>query len=217
MLQKPSGCSACPLRDKGKGFVPDQLAPNADYIMFGEAPGGTEVETGKPFQGRAGFVLKNWLIKSVPMLQLASERNKISYCNVLRCLPPEIQGRAYPKGEEKLQAEACCSQYLDMGNAHTVILFGESPQRRFFGPELAAEDADDKRLGHDLKGVGGRIGRVIERDGKRFVFAPHPAWILRQPALVTHGQMALRIAVGAERMLEPEYVPWDRAIRELTP
>lgn len=216
MIAKPAGCALCPLRDKGKGFVPDEIAPNgAEYAVVGEAPGGTEVTDGKPFRGRAGFVLKNWLIRAVPMLQLALERGKVSFHNTLRCLPPEIQGRAYPKGQEKLDAEACCSQYLDLGPAKTVILCGESPQRRFFRAELDAEDTDDKKLGHEVKGVMGRVGRVYERDGQRFVFAPHPAFILRQPALVAHGQEALKIAVGAEPLVDVQYMHWGQAMREL--
>lgn len=215
LLAKPSGCDGCPLRDKGKGFVPDQMAPNAEYIAYGEAPGSNEIADGVPFVGMAGFVLKNWLIRAVPAIQLAAERKKISYMNVLRCLPPEVQGRPYPRGQEKIDAERCCTQYRDMGTAQTVILFGESPQRYFFGAELDADDATDRALGHDLKGVMGRIGRVYEKEGRRWVFAPHPAYILRQPALVQHGQQALNIATGAEHVVEPAYLRWEAAMEEL--
>src|ERR1700693_2683344 len=98
MLNKPATCSACPLRDKGKGFVPDQIAKHADYLVYGEAPGSTEIQDGKPFQGKAGFVLKQWIMRQVPPVQLASEKGRVSYANVLRCLPPETRGRAYPTG-----------------------------------------------------------------------------------------------------------------------
>jgi len=73
-----------------------------------------------------------------------------------------------------------------------------------------------RSLGRELKGVTGRIGRVIERDGRRYVFAPHPAYILRQPALVGQGQEALRIAINADKVLEPQILHWDDAIGELT-
>lgn len=203
------------MHDKGKGFVPDQLAPHADYILYGEAPGKNEIAEGKPFVGMAGFVLKNWLVRAVPQIQLAWERKKVSLMNTLRCLPPEVQGRAYPKGQERVDAERCCTQYRDMGTAQTVILFGDSPQRYFFKDELDAEDAVDRQLGHDSKGVMGRIGRVYERDGKRFVFAPHPAFVLRQPALVQHGQQALAIATNTEHTVAVDYMAWDRAMAEL--
>ena len=209
-MTKPETCRGCPLHEIGKGFCPDAIAPHPKILLIGEAPGKTEVATGKPFQGRAGFVLDNWLIRAVPLLQLAKERGEITVMNTLRCLPPEVQGRAYPKGETRIKAEAHCRQYdPDLTPYETVILFGDSPQRAFFGAELAAEDAVDKQLGHELKGVMGRIGREYVKDGKRWVFAPHPAYILRQPALVEHGQAALRIAANTEEEVKPEYVSWS--------
>ena len=216
MLNKPEECKGCPLEHKGKGFVPDDIKPNAKFIVFGEAPGSTEVTQGKPFQGKAGFVLKQWIMKAIPQLQIAEEKHKISYCNVLKCLPPEVQGRPYPKGEEKELAEAHCKQYMQLDEkVETIILCGESPQRFFFDEELSNEDAEDRSLGHDLKGVMGRIGRVYNRDNKRWVFAPHPAYILRQPALVQHGQESFRIGAGVDKPLEPEYVQWEEAVKEL--
>lgn len=218
MLKKPNGCESCPLYTKGVGFCPDQPAKaKAKYLFLGEAPGKNEVEVGKPFVGKAGFVLKNWLMRAVSGIQLAEERGEIMYANTLRCLPPEIQGRPYPKGEEKILAETSCRQYDNFPESiHTVVLFGESPQRAWFGPELDEEDKSDRRLGRDVKGVGGRIGRELERDGKRWIFAPHPAWILRQPALVTHGQRALGIAANTEKIIEPTYyLNWNEAMKEL--
>lgn len=213
MLKKPSGCDTCPLRDKGRGFVPDAISKKDKIRFIGEAPGKNEVDEGSPFVGKAGFVLKSWLIRVVSTLQLALERGEVSFANTLRCLPPEIQGRPYPKGEEKAQAEACCRQYdTPLNTVHTVILLGESPQRATFGTELVAEDASDKAQGRDVKGVTGRIGRVIEKGGIRYVFALHPAYILRQPALVQHGQAALAIASNTERIIEPDYVDWATAL-----
>lgn len=217
MLQKPQGCEGCSLKDKGKGFCKDKPArKTAKYLFIGEAPGKNEVDVGEPFVGKAGFVLKNWLIRAVGDIQLAEERGEIMYANTLRCLPPEIQGRPYPKGEEKTVAEAHCRQYDNFPDSiHTVVLFGESPQRAWFGMELDAEDASDRRLGRSVKGVMGRIGREYEKDGKRWIFAPHPAFILRQPALVQHGQNSLKIAANVDKQVEPDYVKWNEAIEEL--
>ena len=224
MLQKPASCEQCPLYLKGQGFVPDKIQPKEKYRFIGEAPGKQEIQgklvNGKvihePFIGKAGFVLHSWLIHAVPHMKLAYDKKEISFANTLRCLPPEVQGRPYPKGDEKTQAEACCRP-LDtpFHGVHTVVLFGESPQRRWFAQELEAEDASDSRLGREVKGVAGRMGRVYERDGVRFVFAPHPAWILRQPSLVEHGQSCLRIASGEEKKLEVKYVTWNEALAAL--
>ena len=216
ILSKPEGCSSCPLRDKGQGFCPDKVAPRAKYLFVGEAPGKNEIVKGEPFVGKAGFALHNWLIHAVPLLKMAVERGDVTFGNTLRCLPPEVQGRAYPKGEEKTQAEAQCRQYDHFTpEIHTVVLFGESPQRAWFGEELHTEDITDRKLSHDLKGVSGRMGRVYLRDGKRWIFAPHPAWILRQPALVAHGQACLKIAANESTEVSVDYTNWDRAMGEL--
>lgn len=216
MIAKPNGCAGCPLETKGKGFCPDKPSKKHLYRFVGEAPGKNEVDVGEPFVGKAGFVLKNWLIRAVPEMQLAAERDEIDYANTLRCLPPEIAGRPYPKGEEKLLAEAHCRQYDDISPlTHTVVLFGDSPQRVWFKEELEQEDAAAKRLGRDAPGVMGRVGREYFKDGKRWVFAPHPAYILRQPALAQHGQMSIKIAANVDRVMEPDYISWIEALKEL--
>lgn len=210
-------CSDCPLRDCGaRGFVPDDIPAKAEIIFRGEAPGKTEVETGKPFTGQAGFVLRSWLIRAVPSLQMALEKGKVGFSNNLKCLPPEMNGRSYPTGDLKRAAEAHCAQFTNWPDTvHTVILCGEHPQRYYFGEVLEQEDAVDRSLGRGAKGVLGRVGRVYEKDGKRWVFCLHPAFILRQPALVGQGQEALKIAAGTDKTLEPKIVRWDEALREI--
>lgn len=222
-LPKPEGCKACPLYEKGQGFCPDKVAPKAEYLFQGEAPGKHEIvhtkeRPAQPFVGKAGFALHNWLIRAVPQLQLAVEQGKVTFANTLRCLPPEIQGRPYPKGQEKLDAEAHCRQYDHVTpEITTVVLFGESPQRAWFRDELEAEDLSDRKLGRDAKGVAGRMGRVYHKAGKIWVFAPHPAWILRQPSLVEHGQACLKIAAGTDKEVSVEYLGWETAMESLTP
>lgn len=203
--------------ESGRGFVPDDIPTNATIIIRGEAPAATECAVGKPFQGQAGFVLKEWLLKAVPQLQIALEKGKVGFSNNLKCWPPEVSGRPYPTGDTKRGAENHCGQYTNWPDTvHTVILCGEHPQRQFFGTELEAEDHTDRSLGREPKGVMGRIGRVIERDGKRWIFAPHPAYILRQPALVGQGQEALKIAAGQDRVYEPKILAWMEAVGELS-
>lgn len=198
------------------GFCPDKIPARAKYLILAEAPGSHEIAQAEPVVGKAGFVLKQWGLLAVPHLKLAWERGEVGLANTLRCLPPMVQGRPYPKGQTKDLAEAHCRQYDQFPSTiQTYILAGEHAQRLLFKPELDAEDATDRSLKHDLKGVGGRIGRVYERAGVRYVFAPHPAWVLRQPALVQHLQESLKIAANTERVVEPDYLPWHRAVQEI--
>lgn len=215
MRNKPNTCFGCSLHLSGKGFCPDSLVEKEEYVIFGEAPGTTEIAKEAPFEGKAGFVLRNWLIRSVPEVQLALERKAISLRNILKCLPPDNKGRPYPTGEIKNIAEAHCSQYHAPITAPTVILAGDVPQRYFFKEELEAEDAAARRLGRDAPGVMGRVGREYIKDGRRWVFAPHPAFILRQPSLAAHGQMAIKIASNVDKVAEPDYISWTNALEEL--
>lgn len=215
-MLKPQGCEGCPLAHTGEGFCQDSLVKDPLFTIYGEAPGTNEIELNKPFVGKAGFVLTNWLLRVVPTLQIALEKRRISFRNILHCLPPMKQGRPYPTGKDRTDAEAHCAQYRSPEiDAPTVILCGEIPQRYFFGNELEAEDLVDKRLGHGAKGVMGRIGREYERDGRRYIFAPHPAFVLRQPALVQHGQEAMRISANEAKVYEATYVPWTNALESL--
>jgi len=215
--KKPKSCEGCPLFETGRGFVPDDIPAEATIVIRGEAPARVECEKGKPFQGQAGFVLKEWLLKAVPELQVALERGKVGFSNNLKCWPPEVSNRPYPTGDTKRVAEGQCSQYTSWPNTvHTAILCGEHPQRLYFGPELEAEDLTSRQLGREPKGVMGRIGRVYERDGIRYVFSAHPAYILRQPALVGQGQEALKIACNTDKILEPNIIDWMDAIEELS-
>jgi uracil-DNA glycosylase family 4 len=214
--QKPDGCNGCVLQASGRGYVPDDVPAMAEIIIRGEAPARVECEVGRPFQGQAGFVLKEWLLKAVPELQVALEKGRVGFSNNLKCWPPEVSGRPYPTGDTKRASEEHCKQYTAWpSSVKTVILCGEHPQRQFFGPELEAEDLTDRQLGREPKGVMGRIGRVYERDGVRWVFAPHPAYILRQPALVGQGQEALRIAANTAKFEDPKVLAWLEAITEL--
>jgi len=140
MIQRPDGCQGCPLNTKSvAGFCPDKVSPNPKYLFLGEAPGKNEIVKGEPFIGTAGFVLWNWLVRAVPQLQVALEKNEVTVANTLRCLPPEIQGRPYPRGQEKLDAEAYCRQYdQPMDGVETIVLFGETPQRLLFKEDLEA-------------------------------------------------------------------------------
>lgn len=216
MIQRPKTCTACPLHTLSRpGFCPDKIPAKAEIILHGEAPGGNELVSGEPFVGKAGFVLHNWILAAVPHLKVKWDQGKIGLANVLRCLPPKVQGRPYPQGDTKRLAEETCRQYDAWpSTVHTVVLFGEFAQRLYFGKELDIEDTNDRELGRKVKGVMGRIGRVYERDGIRYIFCVHPAAILRQPSIVKHAQEALKIAANTAPFYEPVYEKWETTMRE---
>jgi uracil-DNA glycosylase family 4 len=217
MISRPAECAGCPLNTRSApGFCPDVIPEHAEYLLQGEAPGDNERKQGKPFIGKAGFVLENWIVQAVPKLKLAWDQHKVGLVNTLRCLPPKVGGRAYPQGDTRRAAERHCRRYdVVPTTVHTIVLFGEHAQRLHFAKELEIEDTHDKSIGRTVKGVMGRVGRVYERQGRRYVFCVHPAAVLRQPALVAHAQEAMRIAAKTAPFYEPTYEPWAAAVKEM--
>ena len=94
-------CRACELYKTRTCVVFSDGSPDAKIMLIGEAPGADEDATGKPFVGRAGQLLNQFLVES------GIDRQKDLYiCNTLKCRPPENRD---PLPEEK----EACKEYLD--------------------------------------------------------------------------------------------------------
>ncbi len=93
-------CRRCSLWITRKNAVPGEGSPDAEIMFIGEAPGATEDETGRPFVGVAGSLLRRIL------RELGLNENKIYITNVIKCRPPNNRT---PRREE---IEAC-SPYLE--------------------------------------------------------------------------------------------------------
>ena len=93
-------CRKCALWQHRKNAVPGEGSYEAEIMLIGEAPGATEDETGRPFVGAAGTLLRKILS------ELGLDEKKIYITNIVKCRPP---GNRTPRREE---IEAC-SPYLE--------------------------------------------------------------------------------------------------------
>ncbi len=76
-------CQRCHLHETRAHAVPGEGDPNAAIMFVGEAPGGREDQTGRPFVGRAGTVLDR-------ALEAADvKRDDVYITNVVKCRPPD--------------------------------------------------------------------------------------------------------------------------------
>lgn len=58
MIAKPEGCRGCPFETTGIGFVPPEGSAEARVQVCGEAPGEEEADTGRPFSGKSGKIMR---------------------------------------------------------------------------------------------------------------------------------------------------------------
>jgi len=104
-LQKLSiqikNCDKCPLYKNRKNAVPGEGDWKSKIMLIGEAPGFNEDEQGRPFVGRAGKLLEEFLNS------IGKKREEVFITNVVKCRPPNNR---QPEEEE---VKVCTSLYLD--------------------------------------------------------------------------------------------------------
>ena len=78
-------CADCILAYEGRALrpVPTEDKDTARFAVVGEAPGGTEIEQGRPFCGASGFALRDQLKR------LGLSRVDVCIANALACRPPD--------------------------------------------------------------------------------------------------------------------------------
>ncbi|HYE14277.1 MAG TPA: uracil-DNA glycosylase [Pyrinomonadaceae bacterium] len=144
-------CTRCPLHESRTHAVPGDGKYTARVMLIGEAPGREEDESGHPFVGAAGRYLDKVLEGT------GIERGDLFITNTVKCRPPKNR---VPK---KLEVGTCTANYLfeQMGllAPDLVMLLGGVAAKTVLG----------------VKSVSEARGRVIEREGRRFIVGYHPA------------------------------------------
>lgn len=151
-------CVACALSATRTQVVFGEGDPASPLMFVGEAPGRDEDRLGRPFVGAAGQLLDR-------ILEAAGiTRAEVFITNTVMCRPPQNR---VPSDEER----AACRTHFDARLAllapRIVVLLGATAAQAVLGPGL--------RITRDR-------GRVVERDGVRYMPTFHPAALLRDPA-----------------------------------
>jgi len=155
VARRISACRRCSLAEGRRNPVPGEGSGGARLMLIGEAPGGEEDITGRPFVGRAGRLLTEVLEEA------GLSRREVFITSVIKCRPPN--NRRPRKGEIRsclghLKAQMNCI------NPRAVLLMGG----------VAAEAV----LG--IKRVGGARGRPVRTgEGRTYLVTYHPAAVLR--------------------------------------
>ncbi len=120
---------------------------DARFLLVGQAPGRHEVETRRPFSGRAGRELDRWMVRA-GFESPADFRRRTYVAAVMRCFP----GR-HPKGGDRRppsRAMANCASWLEaeleLLRPRVVIAVGQLAIERFLG-RGPLEDRVGRRFG----------------------------------------------------------------------
>jgi uracil-DNA glycosylase len=157
------GCPLCRLAQTRTNAVPGEGDPGTPMMLVGEAPGRTEDELGRPFQGTSGRFLTSALAG------VGLTREEVFVTSVNKCRPP---GNRNPRRDEM----AACAPYLDRQLAlirpRVVLAMGGTAASRLH-PEAQGRAV---RVA-DLRGQVHPLG-----PGQALVVTYHPAAAMRFPA-----------------------------------
>lgn len=160
-------------------------------MLVGQAPGQTETAGGKPFAGRAGRTLFQWLERAG--LDEPSARELLYIAAITRCYPgphPAGRGDRVPTPDERARCADWLDQELRIIRPSLIVPVGRLAIDRFLGPRPL-----DVVVGreHEIEGGWGRAVAIP---------LPHPSgassWV-HQPgnrALLERGLELLGARLG---------------------
>ena len=112
--EKCEKCDACALAKTRNNVVFSDGNPStAKIVLIGEAPGEMEDETGRPFVGRAGQLLDEFL-KGAGI----SRDEDVYIVNTVKCRPPENR---VPTDVEKAMCERYLTAQIDIMNPNKSL------------------------------------------------------------------------------------------------
>lgn len=166
-----AGCRLCRLHQTRTNVVFGEGDPDADLVVVGEAPGGEEDRTGRPFVGRAGRLL------DLMLLSIGLPRNSVYICNVLKCRPPENRN---PLPDE---VSPCTTNFLH-GQLEAIAPKVLLAVGKFAAQVLCASE----------ESIGRLRGRIHTYRDTPVVVSYHPAYLLRSPNMVRVAWQDLQLA-----------------------
>lgn len=154
-------CTRCGLHETADHVCLMGHGPVPSKLMIvGEAPGRREDDVGKPFQGRSGQLLDRVLE------EVGLSREEIYITNSVHCRPPD--NRTPSRGEIK-----ACSPWLlkeiRLVEPEYILLLGATATKAVLGNSKIKDNR----------------GKVIKKDGHKYICTYHPAAVLRTPSLAS--------------------------------
>jgi DNA polymerase len=162
-------CTSCPLHKSRKNAVPGEGDWKSRIMLIGEAPGFNEDEQGRPFVGRAGKLLEEFLNS------IGKKREEVFITNVVKCRPPNN------RQPEEDEIKICTSLYLDkqieLIKPKLIVCLGNVSANYIF-----------KKFGLKFESMNKTHGKVFSVSNlfiqTKIIATYHPAAILRNQNLM---------------------------------
>lgn len=165
--QKCESCNACALGATRNNIVfSDGNAATARIVLIGEAPGETEDLTGRPFVGRAGQLLTEFLTEA----GISRERD-VYIINTVKCRPPENR---VPTDEEKAACRKFLDAQIDIIKPDAIILCGATALKSFI-------NLDKKQTISKVRGQWMTV--TVDGVEYRAMTIFHPSYLLRNHSM----------------------------------
>ena len=164
---KCRACKACALAKTRHNVVfSDGNPETASIVLIGEAPGELEDMEGKPFVGRAGQLLDDFLTEAG-----ISREDDLYIINTVKCRPPENR---IPTDEEKTACRKFLDAQIDIINPRAIVLCGATALKSFV-------NLDKKQTISKVRGQW----MTINVDGKDYkaITIFHPSYLLRNRSM----------------------------------
>ena len=162
---KCRACKACALAKTRHNVVfADGNPETASIVLIGEAPGEMEDMEGRPFVGRAGQLLDEFLSEAG-----ISREDDLYIINTVKCRPPKNR---VPTDNEKIACEKFLLKQIEIINPKILIFCGATALKSFFDKKIPISKIRGEVL--ELE-IGGEKRKCIP------IF--HPSYLLRYHSL----------------------------------
>ncbi len=160
-------CTRCRLADYRTQVVPGTGDHYATLALVGEAPGQREDETGYPFQGPAGTMLHQLVVRA------GLEEEPVWITNVVHCRPPRNDLSAFPDALTTcpplwLSGEG--GELAALPNLRVIVAMGQTAGSLWFPGKKA----------HELATMNTMCATMVQQRHIVVVGAYHPSYALRQ-------------------------------------
>lgn len=144
----------------------------AKVLFIGEAPGFTENILGKPFVGRSGKLLEEWV------REVGLKENQYAIMNVVPIIPLNEEKKIRPPTPEEINYFLVQTmKMVGVINPKIIVLLGKSAARAFGKENM-------------------KVGESIDYNEKKMFFIYHPAYYLR------NGKKGLEDLTNLKKLLE---------------